>query len=533
MDLELFIVEGTEVGRTFEIREGANWTLGRAPGCEIRLEERGVSRRHCDFEHSGSQVFVRDLGSANGTFVNGKKVTRRQLDAGDELSVGPIVLECRQLLIPLPLGISEVDADLELREETGRSVIRKVVARWAPEEGVSADDPGEIQRAQRSLAAAYQVSNLLVQAKDVTAVFEGVLSAVFENNSVERAALLLREGSGGTREGVRIVASRCRTADVGTQHFVVSRTVIQDVILNGVSVLSWDAVSDHRFSEGESIIRQSIRSVVCSPISGDEGVLGVLYMDNLSQPGAFSEIDVDLLALIGNQAGAAIQRTRLQQQLQESLLDTIRAIVATIDAKDGYTHRHSERVAAFAVRIAREMGRSGDEEEVVRLAALVHDVGKVGVSELILNKPGPLTAEEFEEMKRHAVYGYDILQHVKSPLLRSVLPGVRHHHEHWDGSGYPDRLAGEKIPFLGRLLAVADVLDAVSSGRPYHEAEDFDEAVGFLSKIRGTHLDPKIVDATVALHSRGRLRVPKDRLDSGATTVGAEPGLMQRLLGRP
>ncbi len=93
MDLELLIVEGTEVGRTFEIREGANWwTLGRAPGCEIRLEERGVSRRHCDFEHSGNQVFVRDLGSANGTFVNGTKVTRRHLDAGDELSVGPIVL---------------------------------------------------------------------------------------------------------------------------------------------------------------------------------------------------------------------------------------------------------------------------------------------------------------------------------------------------------------------------------------------------------------------------------------------------------
>ncbi len=371
-----------------------------------------------------------------------------------------------------------------------------------------------------------------MQAKDVTAVFEGVLSAVFDNSSVDRAALLLIEGSEGTREGLRIVASRCRTSGVGTQHFVVSRTVIQDVILNGASVLSWDAASDHRYSEGESIIRQSIRSVVCSPISGDEGVLGVLYMDNLSQPGAFSEIDVDLLALIGNQACAAIQRTRLQQQLQESLLDTIRAIVATIDAKDGYTHRHSERVAAFAVRIAREMGRSGDEEEVVRLAALVHDVGKVGVSELILNKPGPLTAEEFEEMKRHAVYGYDILQQVKSPLLRSVLPGVRHHHERWDGSGYPDRLAGEKIPFLGRLLAVADVLDAVSSGRPYHEAKGFDEAVGFLSKIRGTHLDPKIVDATVALHSRGRLLVPKDRLDSGAIPVGAEPGLMQRLLGR-
>ncbi len=126
---------------------------------------------------------------------------------------------------------------------------------------------------------------------------------------------------------------------------------------NHASLLSWDAGADERLRRGESVIQQRIRAVICAPVATEKQVLGVLYADNLSQPGAFIESDLDLLALIGNQAGMAIQRARLQDELEQSFFDTIRAIVATIDAKDGYTHRHSERVATFAVRLARELGR--------------------------------------------------------------------------------------------------------------------------------------------------------------------------------
>jgi putative nucleotidyltransferase with HDIG domain len=242
----------------------------------------------------------------------------------------------------------------------------------------------------------------------------------------------------------------------------------------------------------------------------------VLYADNLSKPGAFIESDLDLLALIGNQAGMAIQRARLQDELEQSFFDTIRAIVATIDAKDGYTHRHSERVATFAVRLARELGRDTGELRMIRLAAMVHDVGKVGVPEAILNKPGQLTEAEFDQMKQHPIHGANILRHIQSPLLERILPGVLAHHERWDGSGYPRRLAGPEIPFLGRLLAVADVLDALSSGRPYRDSMTFADAIELLERRAGIDFDPEIVAAAGALHQRGELEVPTESLEPQA-----------------
>jgi HD-GYP domain-containing protein (c-di-GMP phosphodiesterase class II) len=290
--------------------------------------------------------------------------------------------------------------------------------------------------------------------------------------------------------------------------------VIRDVLENGASLISLDAAADERFRAGESVVRQHIRAVMCAPLSSENKVLGVLYADSLTISHAFTESDLELLALIGNQAGMAIQRAALQEELEQSFFDTIRAIVATIDAKDGYTHRHSERVAAFAVRLARELGRDSGELRLIRLAGMVHDVGKVGVPESILNKPDRLTEAEFEQMRLHPIHGANILRHIQNPLLEGILPGVLCHHERWDGSGYPRRLAGEEIPFLGRLLAVADVLDALSSGRPYRESVSFGEAIETLRRHAGTDFDPKIVEAAVALHDRGELEVPPESLEA-------------------
>jgi putative nucleotidyltransferase with HDIG domain len=195
-------------------------------------------------------------------------------------------------------------------------------------------------------------------------------------------------------------------------------------------------------------------------------------------------------------------------QEEQFFFDTIRAFVASIDAKDGYTHRHSERVAAFACRIARELGLSAEEVEVVQLAALLHDVGKIGVSESILNKPGKLTDDEFMEMRRHPLYGLKILSHIHSPRFQRILPAVRSHHERWDGTGYPDAVAGEAIPLLGRILAVADFLDALTSDRSYRDGLEVGEVVGIIENESGAHFDPAVARAAAALHARGELEVP-------------------------
>jgi putative nucleotidyltransferase with HDIG domain len=305
------------------------------------------------------------------------------------------------------------------------------------------------------------------------------------------------------------------------EQFTVSRTLVADVIAKGISTFAHDASNDARFSKGHSLVAQHVRSVMCVPLRTTDEILGALYVDSLSGAGRFSEADLELLAAIGNQAGVALHRVRLMGELERLLIDTIRAIAATIDAKDGYTHRHSERVAALARRIAEEMGMSPHEQETAELSALLHDVGKIAVPDSILNKPERLTPSEFEEMKKHPMHGARILANINSASVKAVLPGVQYHHEKWDGTGYPEGLAGEKIPLLGRLLGVADFFDALTSIRSYRPAMAVDDAVALIAKGAGTHFDPDVAAAVVRLHQRGTLLPPE--WDAYTTSTRTQP----------
>jgi putative nucleotidyltransferase with HDIG domain len=202
-----------------------------------------------------------------------------------------------------------------------------------------------------------------------------------------------------------------------------------------------------------------------------------------------------------------MHRVRLMGELERLLLDTIKAIAATIDARDGYTHRHSERVAALTGQLARELGLNDDQRETAELSALLHDVGKIAVPDSILNKPGKLTAEEYAEMQKHPVHGARILGNIQSATVKAVLPGVQYHHEKWDGTGYPEGLKGDAIPFLGRLLGVADFYDALTSARAYRGAMPAGQAVEMVQKGAGTHFDPAVAAALVRIYDRGELNL--------------------------
>jgi HD-GYP domain-containing protein (c-di-GMP phosphodiesterase class II) len=188
----------------------------------------------------------------------------------------------------------------------------------------------------------------------------------------------------------------------------------------------------------------------------------------------------------------------------------MKAIASLIDAKDGYTHKHSERVAAFGVRLARHLGFDADSRAVVELSGLLHDVGKIGVPDAILNKPGKLTDEEFTQMRLHPVHGARILSQIQSDKVVSILPGVKYHHERWDGKGYPDGLKGEEIPLLGRVLGVADFLDALSSDRSYRKGLSLGEALAMVKDLEGKAFDPMVVKAAVELHEKGELALPAE-----------------------
>lgn len=187
---------------------------------------------------------------------------------------------------------------------------------------------------------------------------------------------------------------------------------------------------------------------------------------------------------------AFLHNAILYEQQQQAFLGTVNAMSAAIDAKDRYTSGHSERVAYLAHELALAYGMDHEAAERVRLSGLVHDVGKIGVPEAVLCKPGRLSDDEFELIKQHPRRGYEILAGV--PSLRDLLPGVLHHHERWDGRGYPDQLSGRDIPLMARLLAIADTFDAMSSTRSYRSALSRDHVLAEITSCGGTQFDPEL-----------------------------------------
>jgi HD-GYP domain-containing protein (c-di-GMP phosphodiesterase class II) len=177
------------------------------------------------------------------------------------------------------------------------------------------------------------------------------------------------------------------------------------------------------------------------------------------------------------------------------LVESFRAIISTLEEKDSYTHGHSIRVAEYAVLIGTELGLSEVEVREVELSALFHDVGKIGIPDSVLLKPARLTRAEFEIMKSHPVRSARILEKITS--LRNLIPGIKYHHERFDGLGYPDGLAGESIPLYARIILIADTYDAMTSTRPYRLALDKEVAFAELRNCSGTQFDPVLVDAFI------------------------------------
>lgn len=195
--------------------------------------------------------------------------------------------------------------------------------------------------------------------------------------------------------------------------------------------------------------------------------------------------------------------TEKNQEIQDMALQTIATIANTIDAKDEYTRGHSKRVAEISVAIAKDIGMSREDINSLKSIALLHDIGKIGVPDTVLNKPGKLTDDEYELMKQHTVIGADILKDIK--MFQGIDVGAKSHHEKYDGTGYPDKIAGEEIPYVARIIAVADAFDAMTSNRVYRKQLDLDYVVEELKRCSGTQFDPEIANVLIRMIEEKRL----------------------------
>jgi putative nucleotidyltransferase with HDIG domain len=215
----------------------------------------------------------------------------------------------------------------------------------------------------------------------------------------------------------------------------------------------------------------------------------------------FTTGDLQSLSIISSKAASAIENSRLYDQLETAYLSTIRALANAVEARDCCTRGHTERVTHIAEVMARHMGWSEEQMKWLTIGATLHDIGKIGVPDCILNKPGPLDHEEYEVMRQHPEMGARMLDGI--PFLKPILPYVLYHHERWDGSGYPRGLKVNEIPLEGRLLAIADTVDAVLSNRPYRKANTPEKAIEELTRFKGVQFDPVLTDMFIDLWKAG------------------------------
>lgn len=252
------------------------------------------------------------------------------------------------------------------------------------------------------------------------------------------------------------------------------------------------------YKELPKIARKADLTLISAPLLNKDNLVGVINCERvLSKKGPFSPENLDLLETLASQASIAIENARLYHNLLNVYLETIRSLAAAIDAKDSYTHGHSRRVTDLSVGLALEMNLPRSEVDTIRHASLLHDVGKIGISEQILLKPGRLTDDEFETIKAHPHIGAGILNSIE--FLKNVCEIIKHHHERYDGKGYPDALAAGDIPLGSRIICVADSFDAITSCRPYRKPLTFDEATEEIVRCAGNQFDPEVVDAFVRL----------------------------------
>ncbi len=277
-------------------------------------------------------------------------------------------------------------------------------------------------------------------------------------------------------------------------------SIVKEVKLAGRALMIQKAYENENFNpEIDSIeAGRNVLNLIASPINISGEVKGVLLAVNNDSDRVFVGSELVWVKSVCGELGAALEKIKLYQDIRKLFLSSVEALVAAIEGKDPYTHGHSRRVTMFSMIIGQELGFEKEQIEDIRLSALLHDIGKIAVPESVLLKPTKLNDDEWYSMKQHPVMGVKMLEKVKN--FEPLLPGIKHHHERYDGKGYPSGLSGEDIPLIARIINVADSFDAMTSKRIYRDALTEDEALKEVQKCKGTQFDPKIAEIFLSIY---------------------------------
>ena len=360
--------------------------------------------------------------------------------------------------------------------------------------------PADVAARLKRLENLYDLSLDIFSAQNIDDLLMIVMKRVTEAMGADRSTLFLVDEDRQILWSKVAQGTDCITLPIGVG-------IAGLVARSGETVNIPDAYQDSRFNpEIDKKTGYHTESVLGMPVKNREGkVIAVIQAIN-KKSGPFTEDDEIFLQALGAQIQLAIENSTLYQEIKELFESMIEALASTIDARHPTTAGHTVRVRDYSLNIAKEMGFEGDDLQILNYAALLHDYGKIGVPEAILTKPGRLTDPEYKMMKHHAAYTLDILGKIKFGKRYKEVPNIAgHHHEKVDGSGYPDGLSGDDLHIMSRIMAVADVFDAITSIREYRDPADPDEVLEMLKKDVGTHFDGDCVAAFERYYHRTNL----------------------------
>ncbi len=276
------------------------------------------------------------------------------------------------------------------------------------------------------------------------------------------------------------------------------------VALHGKALVVNSPEKDPRFFKGvDEKTEFKTRNIICVPVKVKEKTVGVLEAVNKKGKEGFDKEDLFLFTSLADQVAIALDNSRLYQESEEMFFQTVDSLADAIEKRDPHTGGHTQRVTRYSLAISRYLPLNPSERKWLKITSVLHDIGKIGIEDTILKKPARLSPREFDRIKRHSEMGANIIDHIRQ--LREIVPGVKHHHEHVDGGGYPDGLKGEEIPILAKIIAVADTYDAMTTERPYRRAIAKKGAVEELKKCAGTQFDQKVVEAFLRAYQKGEI----------------------------
>ncbi|GMV99301.1 MAG: hypothetical protein AMXMBFR84_04400 [Candidatus Hydrogenedentota bacterium] len=503
------VLNGPLQGRVYDIV--GSLTIGRSPENGLQLNDLQISRKHAVIQRTQSGTMIRDLGSGNGTFIGTRRILEYRLSGGDIIRIGPMDLQFEMedqapsattprpiqtvgnqtIAMSKPVQFENDDSSL-VEAKSAENIYRTFIE--APSQAVTSDD---LRDAQRRLAAVYEANQIISSERDISKLFARVMEQIFPLVKAHNGAILLKDDHSN-----ELVTEFVKSGK-GDSTFVISSTIVRRAYEGGEGVITFNAAGDDRFEAGMSIIAQNITSAMCTPLQHQNETLGVIYVDTRGTAHAFSQKDLELLVAISQGAATAIRNAQYLAKLEKAYQDTLVALANAVELRDHYTVGHTWRVTNFGLEIARSLGWSDEKMKECEMGGVLHDVGKISIDDAILRKAGKLTDEEYQKMQVHPERGARLMQDID--FLIPLIPYALYHHERFDGKGYPYGLSGEDIPLEGRLLAVADTLDAMTSNRPYRKGLPLEVAREEIIKGKGTQFDPLIVDAFVKACDEGRI----------------------------